>query len=65
MHMRKPDAEIFEAVIQENNLNPKTTLFVDDMEMNIEAAKKLDFQIFHFGTEGRWDELINKFNLQV
>lgn len=39
--MRKPDAEIFEFVLRENNLNPAETLFIDDSIQHIEAAKKL------------------------
>ena len=29
MGMRKPDTEIFESVLKENNLNPSETLFID------------------------------------
>lgn len=39
--MRKPDAEIFEFVLGENNLKPNETLFIDDSIQHIEAAKKL------------------------
>ena len=47
MGKRKPDADIFEAVLQENNLNPLTTLFIDDSIQNIEAAKQLGIQTIH------------------
>lgn len=39
--MRKPGAEIFELVINENGLDPKETLFIDDSPQHIEAAEKL------------------------
>lgn len=65
MHLRKPDKLIYETVISDSNLNIATTLFVDDMEQNITAAASLGLQVFHFGQEGRWDELIQKFNLHV
>jgi glucose-1-phosphatase len=42
--MRKPDAEIFELVLSENNLNPAETLFIDDSIQHIESAKKLGVQ---------------------
>jgi len=42
--MRKPDEDIFNFVINENNLKPKTTLFVDDNFDNIESAKKAGLQ---------------------
>ena len=45
--MRKPDEEIYNFVIKENNLNPKSTLFVDDNFDNIEGAKKTGLQVWH------------------
>lgn len=39
--MRKPDLEIFEYVLRENNLLPSETLFIDDTIHHVEAAKKL------------------------
>jgi len=41
MKMRKPDAEIFEFVLKENNLKAKETLFVDDTKENTQAAASL------------------------
>lgn len=40
--LRKPDADCFEHVLQENNLNPAQTIFIDDSAQNIEAAQSLD-----------------------
>ncbi|MDB5020389.1 MAG: haloacid dehalogenase [Pedobacter sp.] len=40
MFLRKPDVEIFQKVIQENNLDPQETLFIDDSPQHIEGAKK-------------------------
>ena len=48
---RKPDERAFNIVLQENNLDVSSTLFVDDREDNIEAAKKLGFRTLHI-TEG-------------
>lgn len=42
--MRKPDEEIFEFVLKENNLKPHSTLFIDDSIQHIESAKKLNIQ---------------------
>ena len=44
MNMRKPDIEIFETVLRENNLEPSETLFVDDSMQHIEGAKKAGLQ---------------------
>ena len=37
--MRKPDVEIYEFVINENQLDPEKTLMIDDREDNLEGAK--------------------------
>jgi len=43
---RKPEAEIFEQVLMENNLDPAETLFIDDSPQHIEAAKKLGINTY-------------------
>ena len=43
---RKPDAEIFEQVLSENNLNPAETLFIDDSPQHLETAQKLGMQTY-------------------
>ncbi len=47
MGMRKPDVEIFEKVLQENNLNPERTLFIDDTAGHLEGAKKAGIKVLH------------------
>jgi glucose-1-phosphatase len=47
MGMRKPDAEIFELVMAENNLKPEETLFLDDTLDNIKGAAKLGIKTLH------------------
>ena len=49
--MRKPDAEIFEFVLNENKLNPTKTLFIDDTEQHILGAQKVGIQTYHLGKE--------------
>lgn len=39
--MRKPDTEIFEYLLKDSNLNPFETLFIDDLDKNIETANRL------------------------
>lgn len=46
VNKRKPDAEIFEQVLSENNLKPSETLFIDDSPQHIEGAKKLGIQTY-------------------
>jgi glucose-1-phosphatase len=43
---RKPEAEIFEQVLQENNLDPAETLFIDDSPQHLETAQKLGMQTY-------------------
>jgi putative hydrolase of the HAD superfamily len=43
----KPDPAIFEYVLKDSGLIPQETLFIDDYLSNIEAAKKLGFQVIH------------------
>lgn len=41
---RKPDAKAYEIVLNENDLNPAETLFIDDSVANIEGAKAAGLQ---------------------
>lgn len=47
MGKRKPDADIFEQVLDENNLLPEDTLFLDDNRGNIDGAAALKIQTLH------------------
>lgn len=40
----KPEREIYERIINEYNLKPSETVFVDDMEVNIEGARQIGLQ---------------------
>jgi FMN phosphatase YigB (HAD superfamily) len=46
MGKRKPNANIFEQVLDENDLSPAETLFIDDNPQNIEAANKLGIKTY-------------------
>ncbi|MCG8380104.1 MAG: HAD-IA family hydrolase, partial [Proteobacteria bacterium] len=45
--LRKPDIKIFETVVNEENLNPQMTLFLDDKLENVKAAEKLGIKGIH------------------
>lgn len=47
IHYRKPDTAIFEFVLNENNLTPEDTLFVDDTLEHTLTAKKLGIHTWH------------------
>jgi FMN phosphatase YigB (HAD superfamily) len=40
MKLRKPNTNIFEQVLKDNDLDPAETLFIDDSPQHIEGAKK-------------------------
>ncbi len=46
IHERKPDVEAFNKVIELSGINPKETLFVDDLEKNTLGAEKAGMQAF-------------------
>jgi FMN phosphatase YigB (HAD superfamily) len=43
---RKPESRIFELVLNENNLEPAETLFIDDSPQHLAGAEKLGIQTF-------------------
>lgn len=47
MLMRKPDVEIFEYVLKENNFKPEQTLFLDDNKNNVQGAGTLGINTVH------------------
>jgi putative hydrolase of the HAD superfamily len=46
MGMRKPNANIFEFVLNDSQLNPAETLFIDDSPQHLATAQKLGIQTF-------------------
>lgn len=47
INFRKPDLNIYQFVLRENNLIASETLFIDDLEENTEAAKLLGIQVWN------------------
>ncbi len=47
IHLRKPNADIFEFVLEENKLDPSETFFVDDTQEHTETAKKLGIKTWN------------------
>lgn len=48
---RKPDIDTFQWVLQENNLNPENTLFIDDSPQHIEGAKSVGLNTHFYQNE--------------
>ena len=47
IHLRKPNKNIYEFVIESNKLTPEETFFVDDTEENTVVANKLGIKTWH------------------
>lgn len=47
MGMRKPEPEIFQAIINKHDLSPKRTLFIDDKKINTDAAENLGMYVWN------------------
>lgn len=48
--VRKPDPRIYELTLQRIGVSAEATLFLDDMEINCDAARALGMQAVHFRT---------------
>ncbi|WP_411894810.1 HAD family hydrolase [Winogradskyella sp. A2] len=46
IQLRKPEKEIFEFVLTQNNLRPDECLFIDDTKENTDTAKAMGFHIW-------------------
>jgi putative hydrolase of the HAD superfamily len=59
--MRKPDAEIFEFVLRENDLRAAETLFIDDSEQHIRSAKQLGIHTLFFDQNASLEDALRGF----
>lgn len=57
----KPDAEIFQIAIEQLDLDPAQTFYIDDLMPNIETALRLGFRVFHYA-DARHSELESELN---
>lgn len=64
--MKKPDPALYNILLTKHKLDPKSTLFIDDNERNINAAKAIGFKTIHFKSpkELQW-QLENEFNIKI
>jgi putative hydrolase of the HAD superfamily len=47
INLRKPNAEIYEFVLNENGLKAEETFFIDDTKENIEVAEKMGIRCWN------------------
>lgn len=62
IHLRKPNANIFEFVLQENNLVAEECLFIDDTKENTDIAKQLGFKVWNI--DETTQDVINLFDIK-
>lgn len=60
MGMRKPDAEIFEKLLSEHELEAAETFYIDDGAKHIQTARQLGIHTWHFKPEQHDIEDLNK-----
>jgi glucose-1-phosphatase len=63
MGKRKPNPDIFEQVLQENELDPAETLFIDDSPQHLKTAKNLGFQTFLMTREDSLEKFVSRSGL--
>ncbi|MFH0893022.1 MAG: HAD family phosphatase [Bacteroidota bacterium] len=59
--MRKPDAEIFLHVLNQQHLIPEETLFIDDSKTNTDAAAALGMQVYTLEKGEEFEEVLKSF----
>ena len=64
MGMRKPDANIFESVLLENNLKANETIFIDDSPQHVEGALTVGIKAYVLPKEKEVEELIKELHLE-
>lgn len=62
INLRKPDQDIFEFVLRENDLKPNECLFIDDMKDNCSTANSLGIKTWHINY--KTEDVSNLFNIK-
>lgn len=60
---RKPEKEIYELVLNKENLVPEQTFFVDDKAENVETAKQLGIQAYQLTDRNKLTQLLAEQNI--
>ena len=62
INLRKPDKEIFEFVLQENNLLAEESLFIDDTKENTDTANQLGIHTWNIDETS--EDIVNLFTIK-
>jgi len=61
INLRKPNANIYEFVLLENNLKPEECLFIDDTKENTDSASKLGIHTWNINPTT--EDVVNLFTI--
>ncbi len=61
--MRKPNADVFQYLINKHELSPKRTLFVDDKKENTDSAAALGFHVWNL--QVGQEDVVNLFTKKI
>jgi putative hydrolase of the HAD superfamily len=64
-HLSKPDPEAFEFILYQHELDPAETLFIDDNEDNIKAARSLGIKTYQLNKPERVRDLFEDGKLKA
>ena len=62
IHLRKPDKEIYEFVLDENNIVANESLFIDDTKANTDSAKQLGIHTWNI--DETTEDIVNLFTIK-
>ena len=62
IQLRKPNKDIFNFVLESNNLKPEQCFFVDDTKENTDMAESLGIKVWNIDETN--EDVINMFNLK-
>lgn len=60
--LRKPNANIFQFVIEQNNLKPESCLFIDDTKENTDMASEIGFSTWNIDETS--EDVVNLFEIK-
>lgn len=63
IHLRKPNTDIFEFVLLENNLNPNECLFIDDTKENTDTASAMGIHVWNI--DETKEDVVNLFKIKA
>ncbi len=65
VHLRKPDADIFQMAIDVSNTTPKHSIYIDDRLMFVQVARKLGMNGVHHENLNSTQKELKKYGLSI